>query len=490
MVRVLGLETLLGTGPGRAAALVLAMVVARITDPASKLATAQRLADSTLAERLGVLDASEDELYGALDWLLTRQPDIEAALATRHLGAGSLVLYDVTSTYVTGHACPLATHGYSRDHRPDREQVVFGIVLDAAGRPLAVEAYPGRTADPTTVEDQLERLQGRYGIERFVLAGDRGMLTSARIERLRERGGVDWISALRAPAIARLVEEGSLQLSLFDERDLAEVGSPDFPGERLVVCRDPALAAERARKRLELLAATEARLARIEATVAVGRLRRAEAIALRVGRALGRSKVAKHFRTEIAEGTFRFGRDEARIAAEAALDGLYVIRTSVPAVALPAAAAVGAYKGLAHAERAFRNLKTVGLEVRPVHHHREDRVRAHLFLCLLAAYVAWHLERALAPLLFRDEARPERVDPVAPAPRSEAARRKERRGRTADDELPVGSFATLLRHLATLTENRIAPRGGSDDQVYLQLTVPTPVQARAFELLGFTPASV
>jgi hypothetical protein len=490
MARALDLPALLGSGPGRAAALVMAMLVARICDPASKLATAQRLADSTLALRLGVADANEDELYGALDWLLTRQDAIEAELVARHLGGGSLVLYDVTSTYVTGRACPLAAHGYSRDHRPDREQVVFGLVLDAEGRPLSVEAVPGNTADPATVEARLDALQGRFGLEHFVLAGDRGMLTSARIERLTERGGIDWISALRAPEIRRLVNEGSLQLGLFDERDLAEISSPEYPRERLVVCRNPALAAERARKRDELLAATERRLERIRLRVERGRLRREAAIGLAVGRVVDRAKMAKHYELDISEGHFAYTRKHDAIAAEAALDGLYVIRTSVAAADLPAPGVVLAYKSLAHAERAFRNLKTVELEVRPIYHHREDRVRAHLFLCLLAAYVAWHLERALAPLLFRDEAPPDRPDPVAPAPRSEAARRKERRHRTADDELPVSSFATLLHHLETLTENHIAPRGASDEHAYVQLAIPTPVQARAFELLGFTPASV
>ncbi|KRT60332.1 MAG: transposase [Chloroflexi bacterium CSP1-4] len=490
MLRSLGLETLLGPGPGRAPALVAAMVVARICDPASKLATAGRLADSTLAERLGVTDASPDELYTALDWLLGRQPAVEAALAARHLGPGSLVLYDVSSTYVTGRACELAAHGYSRDHRADREQVVFGLVCDPAGRPLAVEAFPGNTADPATLETALDKLQRTFGLSDIVLAGDRGMLTSARIERLKERGGIGWISALRAPAIRGLVESGALQLGLFDERDLAEIASPDFPGERLVVCRNPVLAAERTRKRDALLGATERELERVVHQVERGRLRSPAAIGLRVGRILDRAKMAKHFELTISEGAFGYARKETAIAAEAALDGLYVLRTSVPAERLPAPSVVTAYKSLAHAERAFRNLKTVELEVRPIYHYKADRVRAHLFVCLLAAYVGWHLERALAPLLFRDEAPPVRVDPVAPAPRSAAARRKDRRQRTSDEELPVGSFRTLLRHLATLTENRIAPRGADEAAAYTQLTLPTPLQARAFELLGFAPGSV
>src|SRR3990170_410248 len=451
MLRSLGLETLLGPGPGRAPALVAAMVVARICDPASKLATAGRLADSTLAERLGVTDASPDELYTALDWLLGRQPAVEAALAARHLGPGSLVLYDVSSTYVTGRACELAAHGSSRDHRADREQVVFGLVCDPAGRPLAVEAFPGNTADPATLETALDKLQRTFGLSDIVLAGDRGML---------------------------------------NERALAEIASPDFPGERLVVCRNPVLAAERTRKRDALLGATERELERVVHQVERGRLRSPAAIGLRGGRILDRAKRAKHFELTISEGAFGYARKETAIAAEAALDGLYVLRTSVPAERLPAPSVVTAYKSLAHAERAFRNLKTVELEVRPIYHYKADRVRAHLFVCLLAAYVGWHLERALAPLLFRDEAPPVRVDPVAPAPRSAAARRKDRRQRTSDEELPVGSFRTLLRHLATLTENRIAPRGGDAAAAYTQLTLPTPLQARAFELLGFAPGSV
>ena len=490
MARALGLPALLGPGPGRAPALVLAMVVARILDPVSKLATASRLAATTLAERLDVEEASEDDLYAALDWLITRQAAIETGLAARHLAGGSLVLYDVSSTYVTGHACPLAAHGYSRDHRGDLEQIVFGLLLDAEGRPISVEAFPGNTADPATVESRLDALQQRFGIERLVMAGDRGMLTSARIERRRERGGIDWISALRAPAIRGLADEGVLQLSLFDERNLCEIASPDFPGERLIVCRNPALAAERARKREALLVATEKALARVAVSVAAGRLKGAGAIGLRAGRVVDAKKMAKHFELQIGESHFAYRRKVDAIAAEAALDGLYIIRTSVSAERLSAPAAVAAYKSLAQAERAFRNLKTIELEVRPIYHYREDRVRAHLFMCMLAAYVSWHLERALAPLLFRDEAPAERTDPVAPPVRSAAARRKENRKRTADDELPVSSFATLLRHLATLTENRIAPRGAPESQSYVQLTIPTPVQARAFELLCFTPASV
>lgn len=485
-LRRLDLERLVEARPSRRRDLVTAMVVSRVIAPAAKLATVRGWSASTLGDGLDLADADEDELYAALDWLLGRQARIEAALARRHLEEGTVVLYDVSSSYVTGRHCELAAHGYSRDHRPDRPQVVYGLLLDAEGRPLAVEAYRGDTADPATVEDQLDKLQRRFGLAEVVLAGDRGLLTQARIERLRERGGIGWLSALRAPAIARLAKGGHLQLSLFDETNLAEIASPDFPGERLVVCRNPALAAERARKREVLLAATETDLARIAASVAAGRLRREAAIGLRVGRRLGRSKVAKHFVLDIGEGRFAYRRDEERIAAEAALDGLYVVRTSVARERLDAAGVVTAYKGLSHAERAFRALK-LDLGVRPIFHYRERRVRAHLLLCLLAAYVRWHLERDLAPLLYRDEEPPGRPDPVLPPGRSAAARRKERSHRTPEG-LPVGSFDELLTDLATLTRNRIVPRGLGEDAAYEQLTTPTPLQARAFELLGVNPA--
>jgi Transposase DDE domain len=489
LVRRLGLDALLDRRPSPERDLATALIVARVLDPASKLATAGRLADSTLAARLGVEDATSDELYGAMDWLLTRQDRVEAALARHHLAEGSLVLYDVSSTYVEGTHCPLARHGYSRDHRPDRAQIVFGLVTDAAGRPVAVEAFAGNTADPATLETQVAKVRSRFGLTEIVLVGDRGMLTSARIERLRETGGIRWVSCLRAPAIRALVEAGDLQLSLFDERDLAEITSSEFPGERLVVCRNPALAAERARKREALLAETEAALDRVARLVERGRLRTAAAIGLRAGRVVDAKKMAKHVELDIADGRFAYHRREAAIAAEAALDGLYVVRTSVPAERLDSAAVVETYKRLSAVERDFRALKGDDLAVRPIFHYREDRVRAHLFLCLLAAYVRWHLEAAWAPLLYRDETPPERSDPVRPRGRSAGARAKERDHRTPDG-LPVGSFRTLLRHLATLTENRIVPAGLDDRAAFRQLSVPTALQDRAFELLGFTAGSV
>ena len=486
MLRGLGLERLLDRRPSRGRDLVVALIVARILEPASKLATARGLGATTLAAELGVEGASEDELYDALDRLLVRQGAIERALARRHLAPGGLVLLDVTSTWFEGRCCPLATHGYSRDHRPDRPQVVFGLLTDGEGCPVAVEAFGGNTADPATLEAQLAKMRDSFGLTDVVLVGDRGMLTSARIERLREIGGIGWVSALRAPAIRGLVEEGSLQLSLFDERDLVEIASPDFPGERLVVCRNPVLATERARKRDELLDATEADLARIAASVEQGRLRTAAAIGIRVGRIQDRHRMAKHFELVIAEGSFSYHRRAEAIAAEAALDGLYVIRTSVDPERLDASGVVLAYKRLAGVERDFRMLKTSGLLVRPIHHWREDRVRGHLFLCLLAAYVRWHLERAWAPLLFRDEAPPERTDAVAPPERSEAARAKDADHRTPDD-LPVHGFRTLLTELGTLTRNRVLV-GGADEEAAVEILAdPTPLQARALELASASP---
>ena len=489
VLRSLGLESLLDRAPSRSRDLAVALVVARVIGPCSKLATARSLEVTTLGEVMGVAGASEDELYGALDWLLARQARVERALARRHLAEGSLVLYDLTSTYVEGSHCPLARHGHSRDHRPDRAQIEFGLLTDARGCPVAVEAFVGNTADPATVEAQVEKLRSRFGLTELVLVGDRGMLTSARIERLRETGGIGWVSCLRAPAIRALVEAGDLQLSLFDERDLAQITSPQFPGERLVVCRNPALRAERARKREALLAATEEALSRVAAMVGRGTLRSAAAIGLRAGRVVDAKKMAKHFELDIAEGVFAYRRRTEAIAAEAALDGLYVVRTSVPAERLDAPAVVETYKRLSAVERDFRALKGDDLAVRPIFHYREDRVRAHLFLCFLAAYLRWHLEAAWAPLLYRDEAPPPRVDPVGPPERSAGALAKERDHRTADG-FPVHSFGTLLAELATLTRNRVVPAGADERAAFELLTEPTPLQARAFELIGVSPASV
>lgn len=489
LARSLGLPALLDRAPSRTRDLAIALVAARLIAPASKLATAALLGQSTLGAACGVEGADENELYGAMDWLLARQARVERALAARHLGAGSLVLYDLSSVYVEGSHCPLARHGHSRDHRPDRPQVEFGLLTDERGCPVAVEAFPGNTADPATVEAQVEKLRTRFGLTDIVLVGDRGMLTQARIERLREVGGIGWVSCLRAPAIRGLVEAGDLQLSLFDERNLAEITSPEFPGERLVVCRNPALAAERSRKREALLGATEEALGRVAASVERGRLRSAAAIGLRAGRVIDAKKMAKHFELDIADGHFAYRRRSDAIAAEAALDGLYVVRTSVPPERLDAPAVVATYKRLASVERDFRALKGDDLAVRPIFHWREDRVRAHLFLCFLAAYLRWHLEAAWAPLLFRDEVPPVRTDPVAPPVRSAGAIAKERDHRTPDG-LRVGSFATLMAELATLTRNRVVPAGADERAAFELLSEPTPLQARAFELIGVAPASV
>jgi hypothetical protein len=487
LLRSLGLETLLDRRRSRQRDLAVALVVARLLAPCSKLATTRTLGQSTLGAVLGVEGATSDELYGALDWLLARQARIERALAARHLGSGSLVLYDVSSTYVEGTHCPLAAYGHSRDHRPDRRQIVFGLVTDERGCPVAVEAFAGNTADPATLEVQVAKVRDRFGLTDIVLVGDRGMLTSARIARLRELGGIGWVSCLRAPAIRALVEAGDLQLGLFDETNLAEITSPDFPGERLVVCRNPALATERARKREALLQATEAALAKVAARVARGSLRTAAAIGLRAGRVVDAKKMAKHFELDIGDGVFAYRRRTDAITAEAALDGLYVVRTSVGPGRLDSAAVVETYKRLAAVERDFRALKGDDLLVRPIFHHREDRVRGHLFLCFLAAYLRWHLERAWAPLLYRDEAPPERTDPVGPRGRSAGAVAKERDHETPDG-FPVHSFPTLLAELATLTRNRVVPAGADERAAYDVLTTPTALQTRAFALIGVTPA--
>jgi hypothetical protein len=486
-LRRLGLDVLIERRRSAERDLVVALIAARLLAPGSKLDTARRLSQTTLGPTLGVEGATSDELYGAMDWLLARQGQIEARLAARHLEPGGLVLYDLSSTYVTGRHNPLARIGYSRDGKKGTLQVEYGLVTDEVGRPVAVEAFPGNTGDPATVPAMIETLTRRFGLERVVLVGDRGMLTSAQIETLRT-AGLDWISSLRGPAIASLVEGGDLQLGLFDERNLAEIASPDYPGERLVVCRNPLLAAERARKRLDLLRATEAKLAPLSERVAAGRLRGAARIGLAVGRVIDRHRVAKHFRVEIADDRLTISRDEASITAEAALDGLYVLRTSVSTARLSSPDVVRAYKRLTHVERAFRAFKGADIAIRPIRHWTEPRVRAHLLLCMLSYYVQWHLERAWAPLLFRDEEPPELADPVAPAQRSAAALRKARTGRLPDGT-PAHSFRTLLAELATLTRDRLLPAGAPEAAAFEIPAVPTPLQARALALLDLTPAS-
>ena len=493
--RQIGLDRLLGRGPARRVKLALALILARLLEPASKLATARALDETTalssLGATLGLGRVSANELYAALDWLGAAQQRIEAALARRHLDAGMLVLYDVTSTWLEGRCCPLARHGYSRDGRRDKLQIIVGLLCTKAGCPVAVEVFEGNTADPATLGVQIDKLKRRFGLGRVVLVGDRGMITSARIAEELQPAGLDWLSALRAPAIQALASAGGpLQLSLFDRRDLAEIESPDFPGERLIACYNPLLAEERARKREDLLAATERELARIQARARRARqpLKGAAAIGRAVGAVLGRRKVAKHFCITITEDDLDFARDAAGIAGEAALDGIYVLRTSVPAERLGTAEAVAAYKSLAQAEHAFRTLKTVDLELRPVYHWAAERVRAHVLLCMLAYYLEWHMRQRLAPLLFDDHDRAaaaaERVSPVAKAQPSPAARRKATSKQT-DDGLPVHSFRTLLADLATLTRNTV--RLGRAEPFQL-LATPTQTQRRALDLLGLKPA--
>jgi Transposase DDE domain len=494
MARKLGLERLLagGKAPARHVALSLAMIVARLIDPASKLATARQLAPASATSSLGALldlgAVTEKELYAALDWLLGQQERIEKVLAKRHLADGTLVLYDVTSTWFEGRTCPLAKFGYSRDGRRDRPQIVIGLLCAANGCPVAIEVVAGNVADPATLQAQIDKLKQRFGLAHVVLVGDRGMITKARIETALKPAGLDWITALRAPAIRALVDQGALQLSLFDERELAEISSPDFPGERLIVCKNPMLAAERARKRNELLDATEAALAKVQAASRrkTKPLRGRDRIGLAVGAVLKQHKMAKHFHIAIDDDRLAVTRNLAAIAAEAALDGIYVLRTNLAGAQLDAAATVAAYKQLATVERAFRSLKTVDLEIRPIHHRAEDRVRAHVFLCMLAYHLEWHMRQACAPILFDDHDRTAaaaaRRSIVAAAQRSPAARRKAADKRT-DSGLPVHSFRTLLADLATVTRNTMA-LADSPETTFILYPELTAIQRTAFDLLA------
>jgi len=460
--------------------LALSLVIARAAKPGSKLATTRWWADTTLGADLVPGGTSTDEVYAAMDWLLARQATIETSLARRHLSEGSMVLYDLSSSWMEGTHCPLALRGYSRDHKSGKAQIEYGLLTDAEGRPVSVEVFPGNTADPTAFISALEAVRTRFFLKEVVMVGDRGMITSARIEALRPLGGISWITCLRAPAIRVLAEQGALQLTLFDETNLAEITHPDYPGERLVACRNPALAKERARKRTEMLDATEAELAKIALSVQSGRLKGADKIGIRVGRHLNDYKMAKHFEIMIGDDSLSFSRRQAEIDAEALLDGIYVIRTSVSDGRLDAPGAVRAYKGLSVVERDFRSLKAIDLDLRPIYHFTEDRVRAHVFICMLASYLIWHLRKAWAPLCFTDEEPPGRDDPVAPAVRSRGARNKDARKLTAAGDT-VHDLSSLLNHLATLTRNTVVFTGGVRIE---QLTLPTPLQRRAFELIG------
>ena len=492
-LRRIGLEKMLGSRRSRERDLATAMIVARILEPGSKLATGRALhrdtAHSTLGELLGVEDANTDELYAAMDWLLARQGRIEKALAARHLN-GTLVLYDVTSTYFEGRTCPLAKRGHSRDGKRGKLQIVIGLLCDPEGRPVSVEVFEGHTSDPTTLASQIEKIRQRFGLARVVLVGDRGLLTSARIrEELEPVEGLSWISALRGPAIAKLVRQQAIQLSLFDQHDMAEITSPEFPGERLIVCRNPLLAEERARKREELLVATEKELAKIAAATTREKrpLRGAAKIGLRVGRIANKYKVAKHFEMTMGEDQFTYARKHEQIGAEAALDGLYVIRTDVAAEQMSAEQTVRTYKSLSVVERAFRSIKTIGLKVRPIHHRKPERVRAHVFVCMLAYYVEWHMRQALAPLLFEDHdraaAHAQRRTIVAPAERSPAARAKVASQKTQEG-FTVQSFSDLLAQLGTIVKNWMRRHGGGEHEIFSMTTRPNEHQRQALDLLA------
>jgi hypothetical protein len=465
--------------PCRQRDLAYALIISRVVAPKPKLATLAWWDDVTLGPDLGIADAPRDDVYEAMDWLLGRQEAIEGELARRHLREGGIAMFDLSSSWVEGSHCELAARGYSRDGKKRREQIEYGLLTDPEGRPVAIRVFPGNTADPAAFIQAVDVVRSRFGINELVMVGDRGMITSARIRALKELGGLSWITCLRAPAIRKLAEDdGPLQLSLFDQQDLAEITSPDYPGERLIACRNPYLAAERARKREDLLTATEALLATITRQVTAGRLTGADKIGVRAGRVINKYKMAKHLILDIGDHHLTWRRDQAAIDAEAALDGIYIIRTSVPAASLDAPAAVTAYKNLAFVERDFRHLKADDLDLRPIFHWLADRVRGHVLICMLAAYLTWYLRTALAPLTYTDEQHPARDNPVAPARRSAQASAKAATHTSAGQALR--SFRGLIDHLATLTRNTIA----FGDTTFEKISAPTPAQRRAFDLIG------
>ena len=496
-LRRIGLDRVLGPVGNRCRDLVVAMIVARLIAPVSKLATAKAIDPATAASSLGVAlglgDVDEDELYTALDWLLERQPQIEATLARRHLKNGTLVLYDVSSSYMEGHCCPLARRGYNRDRKRGKLQIIYGLLCAPDGCPVAIEVFEGSTGDPMTLASQIDKLKQRFDLSHVVLVGDRGMITEARIEEDIKPANLDWITALRAPAIHALLDAGAFQLSLFDERDLASITSDDYPGERLIVCRNPDLTVARRRKREDLLAATERELAAVQRAVRRARdpLRGATEIGLRVGAVVNKYKMAKHFTLTITNTEFNFARNQDAIDAEMRLDGIYVIRTSLPAKALDDIESVRAYKSLARVERAIRSIKTVDLQVRPVFHWAAPRVRAHVCLCMLAYYVEWHMRQRLAPMLYDDAdkeaAEALRSSIVAKAQRSPSAIAKETYG-TTPDGFPVHSFQSLLIDLATMAQSTVVTALNASYEFTLH-TRPTPIQQKAFDLLGINPAT-
>jgi len=479
IARKLGFPALLGPpGPGRD--LAYALIISRVLRPASKLSTAAWWDDVTLGADLGVAGAGTDDIYAAMDWLVSRQDGIEKELARRHLREGGIAMFDLSSSWVEGRHCELAAFGYSRDGKRGKAQIEYGLLTDSGGRPVAVRVFAGNTGDPKTFPEAVDAVRGSFGLRQMIMVGDRGMITSARIKDLRELDGMAWITCLRGPAIKKLMNDrGPLQLSLFDEQDLAEISSPEFPGERLIACRNPLLAAERARKRDDLLAATEEDLNAIAAQVTAGRLKDPGKIGLRAGQILNKRKMAKHFILDITEGRISWQRDQASIDTEALTDGIYVIRTPVPAETLDPPAAVAAYKSLSRLERDFRSIKADDLELRPIWHRLEDRVRAHVLICMLACYLTWHLRQAWAPLTYADEHPPQRSNPVAPARRSPSAAAKAAR-KTGPGKQPIRGFRDILDHLATLTRNEL----GYGQAIVPVLAEPTPDQRRAFDLIG------
>jgi hypothetical protein len=487
-MRGLGFEKLIDAAASRERDLVVAMVAGRIIAPdASKLGMTRAFANTTLLDELGLSNTHEDELYAAMDWLDERQGTIEKRLAKRHLKAGGLVLFDLTSSYFEGVTCPLAKLGYSRDGKPGTLQVNYGLLTDDRGCPVAVSVFEGNTGDPKTLLPQVEKLRGAFGIDSLVMVGDRGMITNVQIDAMRKLDGIEWITALKTGAIAKLAGSGALQMDLFDERNLISLTHADFPGEQLVACRNPALAKLRAEKRKDLIAATARELDKVQAQVTSGRLGGRDRIGVRIGKVIGKYKVDKHFDLDIGDAAFTYSVNEGRVAAEAALDGVYVIRTSVAASDMSAQEAVLNYKRLAEVERAFRTLKGVDLNVRPIRHRLEERVKAHIFLSMLAAYVQWHMAQAWKPLLFTDERTTEEKldrDPVAPAKRSRATLEKVHNRRLADGT-PTMSFADLLAHMATIVRNTLRPKAARPGEATFTLTTrPNPKQAQAFDLLA------
>jgi Transposase DDE domain len=476
--RQLGLPALLGPACAERD-LALALIVSRVVAPRAKLATLAWWDDVTLGPDLSVADTPRDQVYAAMDWLTARQDDIEAQLAARHLAAGGIAMFDLSSSWVEGSHCELAAFGYSRDGKKGKAQIEYGLLTDPEGRPVAVQVFAGNTADPAAFTQITEVVRGRFGLDELVLVGDRGMITSARIRALKEHPGMGWITCLRAPQIRKLADGGPLQMSLFDQTDLAEISSPDYPGERLIACRNPFLADERARKREDLLTATAADLAKIKAAVDAGRLAGRDKIGVRVGKVIDKRKVAKHFILDITDSHLSWTRDQAAVDAEAALDGVYIIRTPVPASQLDAPGVVTAYKNLARVERDFRILKASDLDLRPIHHRLGDRVRGHVLICMLAAYLTWHLRAALAPLTYTDEQPPRHDNPVTPARRSARAAAKAA-AHVSGDGYQLRSFRGLLDHLATLTRTAITIGGITFDKI----SDPTPDQQRAFQLIG------